>query len=633
MNSRFEKLFSLPDNLYALGAPVVIAQGFLLKDHEKEVLLAQLKLKNISKQVISAVKLSLVPVDENGDPLADKMTYAYQNLSAARDEFFGQKSAVIVAAAEATGFVAAVQEVTFDDETKWTAEAEAQWTSLPAQMDLLSLLQGDEELVKQYQLEYTPEAKFQPVIDRDVWCCTCGAVNTREETECHVCGCSLEALSKVDFRVLNAKKLARIEGKEDETPEFTGLIPDDYDDEEDKKGKKKVKLTKEEKKAAKKAAKEEKKAKKKKKAGKVIAILLVLILLGVGGYFGYGYYTLESSYQTAMSQVASGDYEAAIEGFKKLGDYKDCEEQIKNTKYLQAVQMVDQARYEEAIAQFQSLGQFKDCDSQIQKAQYLYATFLAENSHYKEAIDLFRALGEYDDAKTQIATLYKQGLNFVKEDNFDAAIEIFSALGDYQKSPGLLLCTMVGKKMAASLSSVTMTDLESLPKDYPYAKKLIAYYKQYKPLAAYVGTYTCTEQTTDVKDAAQKKDHVLVSDFQLSGGKILWVFSDDASKPNKNRSQDLKPIENYFFFSTDRAIVKNRVIDRYRVNGKTLATATLTFEDGKIVYQNTMLLTGSSTQTETLTFTPAKADAETTPANAADTTTTAADTTTTATAG
>ena len=148
MNSRFEKLFSLPENLYALGAPVVIAQGFLLKDHEKEVLLAQLKLKNISQQVISAVKLSLVPVDENGDALADKMSYAYQNLSAARDEFFGQKSAVIVAAAEATGFLAAVQEVTFADETKWTAEADAQWTSLPAQMDLLSLLQGDEELVK-----------------------------------------------------------------------------------------------------------------------------------------------------------------------------------------------------------------------------------------------------------------------------------------------------------------------------------------------------------------------------------------------------------------------------------------------------------------------------------------------------
>ena len=635
MSGRFEKLFSLPENLYALGAPVVIAQGFLLKDHEKETLLAQLKLKNISRQIVSGVKLSLVPVDENGGALADKMTYAYQNLSAARDEFFGQKSAVIVSAAQATGFLAAVVEVTFADETKWTADPDAEWTTLPQQKDLLSLLQNDEEMVKQYQMEYTPQAKFQPVIDRDVWCCTCGAVNAREETDCHVCGCSLDALSKVDFRVLNAKKLARLEGKEEEPLEFNGVIPDDYDDSEEKKRKKKEKkeqkknLTKEEKKAAKKAAKEEKKAakKKKKKAGKIIAILLVLVVLGVGGYFGYGYYSLESAYQTAVSQMNSGEYEAAIEGFSKLGDYRDSQDNIKNTKYLQAVAMVDQSRYEEAIAQFQSLGDYQDCASQIQKARYLYATMLAEQANYKEAINLFKALDGYEDAKIQLATLYKKGVTFVKEEKFDAAIEIFTALGDYQKSPGLLLCTMVGKKMSVSLSSVTMTDLDSMPKDYPYAKKLLAQYNSYKPLAAYVGTYTCTDQKTDIEKSAQKKDHKLISDFQLSGGKILWVFSDEAEKPNKNRSDDLKPIENYYFFSANRVVLKNRVIDRYRVNGKTIATATVTFEDGKIVYQNTMNLTGTSTQTETLTFSPVKAETQTTSsaqANAeADVTTTA----------
>ena len=639
MNGRFEKLFSLPENLYAIGAPVVIAQGFLLKDHEKEVLLAQLKLKNISSQVISAVKLSLVPVDDNGDALADKMVYAYQNLSAARDDLFGQKTAVIVAAAEATGFQAAVQEVTFADETKWTAEADAQWTALPAQMDLLSLLQGDVELVKQYQMEYTPQAKFQPVIDRDVWCCTCGAVNLRDESECHVCGCTLEALSSVDFRVLNAKKLARLEENEDEKPEFTGLIPDDYEEDDDKKGKKKKekkqKLTKEEKIAAKKAAKEEKKANKKKRAGKVIAIILVIAVLGVGGYFGYGYYKLESSYRTAVSQKESGDYEAALEGFRLLGDYKDSAERVKDVKYLQACKLVEQAQYEEAINLFSSLGDYQDCPKQIQKAQYLFATMLAENAHYREAIDLFKSLGAYDDAQTQLATLYKQGLTFIKEEKFDAAIEIFTALGDYQKSPGLLLCTMVNRKMAASLSSVTMTDLESMPKDYPYAKKLLAFYKQYRALSVYAGTFTCTQQTTDAENAAQKKDHTLVSDFQLSGGKILWVFSDDASKPNKNRSQDLKPIENYYFFSTDRVVVKNRVLDRYRVNGKTIATATVTFEDGKIVYQNTMNLTSASTTTETLTFSPAKAEQQTTTQNAAEATTAAqtATTPTTTTAG
>ncbi len=633
MSGRFEKLFSLPENLYAIGAPVVLAQGFLLKDHEKEVLLAQLKLRNISQQVISAVKLALVPVDEEGNALADKMTYAYQHLTASRDEFFGQKSAVIVSAAEATGFKACVTEVVFADETKWTADADAEWNPLPMQQDLLSLLQGDVEMVKQYQMEYSPDAKFQPVIDRDLWCCACGAINAREEANCHVCGCSLDELSKVDFRVLNAKKLARVEGSEESVPEFNGLIPDDYEEADDgKKGKKKekkAKLSKEEKKAAKKAAKEEKKANKKKKGGKIVAILLVLILLCAGGYFGYGYYTRESAYRTATEQMQSGNYEVALENFQKLGDYKDTADKIKNTKYLQAVDLVGKKFFEEAIALFQSLGDYQDCDVQIQKAQYQFAEMLAENGNYKKAIELFHQLGETEDVKTQLATIYKQGVTFIKEDKLDAAIEIFTALGDYQKSPGLLLCTLVAEKMSASMSSVTMTDLSSMPKDYPYARKLLAYYNNYKTLAAYAGTFTCTQQTTDVEKAAKKEGHTLVSDFQLSGGKLLWVFSDDAAKPNKNRSQDFKPIDNYYFFSANRAVSKNHIIDRYRANDKTIAAATLTFADGKITYQATMNLTGPEKQTETLVFSPAKAEAETT-TTATQTTASANVTTTTA---
>ena len=635
MSGRFEKLFSLPENLYAIGAPVVIAQGFLLKDHEKEVLLAQLKLKNISRQVISAVKLALVPVDEEGNALADKMTYAYQHLAAARDDFFGQKSAVIVSAAEATGFKACVTEVVFADETKWTADADAEWNPLPMQQDLLSLLQGDVEMVKQYQMEYTPDAKFQPVIDRDLWCCACGAINAREEANCHVCGCALDELSKVDFRVLNAKKLARVEGSEEPVPEFNGLIPDDYEEaDEGKKGKKKdkkakkEKLSKEEKKAAKKAAKEEKKANKKKKGGKVVAILLVLILLCAGGYFGYGYYTRESAYRTATEQMQSGNYAAALENFQKLGDYKDTADKIKNTKYLQAVDLVGKKFFEEAISLFRSLGDYQDCDVQIQKAQYQLAEMLAENGNYKEAIDLFHQLGETEDVKTQLATIYKQAVTFVKEDKLEAAIEIFTALGDYQKSPGLLLCTLVAQKMSASMSSVTMTDLSSMPKDYPYAKKLLAYYNNYKSLAAYAGTFTCTQQTSNIEKGAKKENHTLVSDFQLSGGKLLWVFSDEAEKPNKNRSQDFKPIDNYYFFSANRTVSKNHILDRYRANNKTIATATLTFADGKITYQATMNLTGPDKQTETLVFSPAKAETETT--TTAGTTTTTAGTTTAA---
>jgi len=34
MNERYTRVFSLPENLYATGSPVVIAAGALLKDNQ-----------------------------------------------------------------------------------------------------------------------------------------------------------------------------------------------------------------------------------------------------------------------------------------------------------------------------------------------------------------------------------------------------------------------------------------------------------------------------------------------------------------------------------------------------------------------------------------------------------------------
>ena len=43
MEERYTRLFSLPENLYSAGAPVMIAAGALLKDNQTGKVLAQLK--------------------------------------------------------------------------------------------------------------------------------------------------------------------------------------------------------------------------------------------------------------------------------------------------------------------------------------------------------------------------------------------------------------------------------------------------------------------------------------------------------------------------------------------------------------------------------------------------------------
>lgn len=150
MSERYSKLFTLPENLYTTGAPVVIAAGALLKDNQSGNVLAQLKLQNINSQTIKAATVQIFPMDTTGEAIAEDTTYQYLDLSAGRDTFFGQKAAIPLPNAATRSFSVIVSEVIFLDNTKWIADGK-EWRPLkkPA-----SIGWGDPELVKQFHCDY-----------------------------------------------------------------------------------------------------------------------------------------------------------------------------------------------------------------------------------------------------------------------------------------------------------------------------------------------------------------------------------------------------------------------------------------------------------------------------------------------
>ena len=77
MSERYSKVFSLPENLYAEGAPVVIAAGALLKDNQTGRMVAQLKLRNISDCVVNAVKVKINAFDPAGTVLKGVESFSY----------------------------------------------------------------------------------------------------------------------------------------------------------------------------------------------------------------------------------------------------------------------------------------------------------------------------------------------------------------------------------------------------------------------------------------------------------------------------------------------------------------------------------------------------------------------------
>ena len=351
MSERYSKLFSLPGNLYAEGAPVILAAGNLLKDNETGKILAQLKLKSISPKTIKAVKVRLFPLDTAGKPLGEDILYEYLDLNIMRDGEFGQKSAVFMPSTSTRAFSVEPTEVIFTDNSIWTAAGNA-WESLPAQEGI-----GDWELLKQYQLHFGAKAQYQPIRYKDAWLCACGAVNTEDEATCHACGTRCAELLACDMDALTAEKEQRL-AEENAARE------------------------------AKEAAAEEAARKTKKTLLIVIPVVLACLaaILLITQVIIPG-----NKYKEAAALMEAGEYDQAITAYEALAGYKDSAEQAKaaRTAKAEADRLAAEVRIEEQRA-----------------AAYSAAEALAQAGKTYEAAVAFYRLKDYQDALSRCFALW-----------------------------------------------------------------------------------------------------------------------------------------------------------------------------------------------------------------------------------
>lgn len=191
MNERYTRLFSLPQNLYAEGSPVLIAAGALLRDNQTGGVLAQLKFQSLSERRIQAVKVALRASDVTGAELEGVPEQQYLDLDAARGDSFGQKTAISLPSAVTRSFSCACSSVVFADGSVWTAPEGAVWEPMKQPSTLQDAL-GD--LAEQYRRDTFAGAQYAPTDDRDLWVCACGTVNRRSETQCVHCGSERDAL-------------------------------------------------------------------------------------------------------------------------------------------------------------------------------------------------------------------------------------------------------------------------------------------------------------------------------------------------------------------------------------------------------------------------------------------------------
>lgn len=214
MSERYLKLFSLEENLYIPGSPVLIAASALLKDMQTGRILGQLKLQSISNQEIKAATVELLPLDTTGNPLGDAVSHQYLDLTISRDDYWGSNEAILFPDASTRAYIVKVKEVIFLDNSIWSAPS-VDWKALPKKI-LLEESLNDLELTKQYRLHFGKDCKYTYQSTPDLWYCPCGTINHREEAVCHRCKKEAAALSSVDLDLLQEEARERIKQEKEE---------------------------------------------------------------------------------------------------------------------------------------------------------------------------------------------------------------------------------------------------------------------------------------------------------------------------------------------------------------------------------------------------------------------------------
>ena len=417
MSERYSKVFSLPENLYAEGAPVVIAAGALLKDNQTGRVVAQLKLRNISPKTIKAATVCLSPMNTVGNPLGDAVSYEYLDLNSTRDTDFGSKSAIPMPDITTRSFDAAVVEVIFTDNSVWNA-SEAAWEALKSPEALTSRL--DNEMVKQFQIEYGSGAKNFFLEQKDLWHCVCGAVNRSGETKCHSCWKPIYDLRNIDLEALKERKEQRLV-------------------ENQKQAAKEAAVARERKEAAIKTA---------LKTG-IIAVVAVLLIIIVTSLVKTVQARQEekarlNAYNSAVSLIDAKQYDEAIAVLQELVDYKDSVQQIQiaekgkqevlnATAYEKAVSLLEKKDYESAVLAFEALGEYSDSAKLLIESKYQYALKLMQSKNYGKAVTIFSGLNDYADSKEMACECeYLRAMELIAQEDYSGAYSVLRTISEYK---------------------------------------------------------------------------------------------------------------------------------------------------------------------------------------------------------
>jgi hypothetical protein len=170
-----------------IGSPVQLLTYKLEFDFQYNRSVLTLSLSNLSFRTIKSVYFEIKCLDDAGDLVGVLESAAIQNVSAQSDSVFGTISPILIHYTTVTDLVFSIQKVVFEDGTVWRAKENEKITHSVSKLMPIAHNSADMRILKR-DCSFLPRIRYFPAEFDSYWCCTCGAINQKNDPTCFNCG-------------------------------------------------------------------------------------------------------------------------------------------------------------------------------------------------------------------------------------------------------------------------------------------------------------------------------------------------------------------------------------------------------------------------------------------------------------
>lgn len=424
----------IKENIYKETAPVIIEQGVLNQEEEK--IFANLVFRSISSKPITSVLVDVHVFNRANIEIEVVRDFLYiLEQDQIRDTSFGQEIEIEIANESAKSFAVALRRVTFNDDTLWAGSNSILFETLPERVSLEQELE-EAETIEQFQRDFKEKftekpdkiAHYVPNEYKDLWFCSCGEINTKDDEKCYICGALyLSQKAHIDNRVQLAANLyeyklaVELEAKRKQ--------------EEILRKAEEERLAKAEKERieAEARAMEEARIKRKRKVKVItISISIPLVLMLITYIYLLNVFIIpQNNYNDAIELLELEQYDEAITAFQALNGYSESDRYIIEANYQKAENLMVLENYEEALEIFYSIENYMDVSTNINEAKYQMALIEYNTGDYEDAIEIFSGITDYLDSSDKIQSSYFEiAKAYVLEFDLNSAIPYFEKLNE-----------------------------------------------------------------------------------------------------------------------------------------------------------------------------------------------------------